>query len=78
MSSTEPQYITLQEWAARKFSKVPHRNTLMRWVADGMITPSPFKVGREYMVSPTARHRDEPAHGKRLVDRLQPNGLASA
>jgi len=80
MSSTaEPRYVTLQEWAARRFSKPPHPNTLRRWVADGMIVPSPFKVGREYMVLPTARHRDEPApSAPRLVDRLKPNGLASA
>jgi hypothetical protein len=79
MSSTpQAQYITLQAWAARKFDPAPHPNTLRRWVADGMILPPPFKVGREYMVLPTARHRDEPAQGKRLIDRLQQDGLASA
>jgi hypothetical protein len=79
MSSTQQaQYITLQAWAARKFDPAPHPNTLRRWVADGMILPPPFKVGREYMVLPTARHRDEPAQGKRLIDRLKQDGLASA
>lgn len=72
------QYITLQAWAARKFDPAPHPNTLRRWVADGMITPAPFKVGRDYMVLPTARHINEPAPGKRLVDRLHTNGLSPA
>lgn len=72
MSSTrEPQYITLQEWAARKFATPPHPNTLRRWAADGMIVPAPFKTGRDYMVIPTARHANEPAPSSRLVDRLQ-------
>lgn len=72
---SEAQYITLAAWAARKFDPVPHRNTLRRWVEDGMIVPPPFKLGREYMVLPSARHVNEPQPGKRLVDRL---GLASA
>lgn len=78
MSSTAAaEYITLQAWAARKFDPMPHPNTLRRWAVDGMIVPRPFKVGREYMVLPTARHRDEPAPERRLINRLT-NGLASA
>jgi hypothetical protein len=81
MSSTaipqQPRYISLKRWAELRFDPVPHPNTLRRWVADGMITPAPFKVGREYMVLPTARHVEEPAPGKSLVDRLK-HGLASA
>lgn len=69
------QYITLQAWAERKFSKVPHRNTLHRWATDGSIVPAPFKLGSTYMVSPDARHVNEPAP-RRLAHRL--NGLASA
>lgn len=77
MSSTrEPQYITLQEWAKRKFAKPPHENTLQRWARDGMIVPKPIKLGREFHVLPTARHIDEPVPGTSLADRLR-NGLAS-
>lgn len=71
------QYITLQEWAARKFSKPPHVNTLRRWADDGTIVPKPVKMGREFYVLPTARHINEPVPGKSLADRVR-NGLASA
>jgi hypothetical protein len=71
----QPQYITLSEWARRKFVTPPHRNTLHRWATDGSIVPAPWKAGRDYMVTPDARHINEPAPGSRLVDRL---GLASA
>jgi hypothetical protein len=70
------QYITLQAWAERKFDPVPHRNTLQRWAQDGSIVPAPFKLGRDYMVEPHARHINEPVPAKRLAGRL--NGLASA
>lgn len=73
---SEAQYITLQAWAERKFNPVPHPNTLRRWVADGMITPRPFKVGTTYMVTPTALYRDEPAPVSALVKRL--HGLKAA
>jgi hypothetical protein len=69
--SPAAEYITLQAWAAKKFSPVPHANTLRKWAVDGTIVPRPFKVGRMYMVSPTARHRDEPTPERRLVHRLQ-------
>lgn len=73
---TTPEYITLQDWAKRKFGKVPHRNTLHRWATDGSIIPPPWKAGRDYHVKPDARHVNEPAPAGRLVHRL--NGLASA
>ena len=73
---SDPQYITLQAWAERKFGVAPHRNTLHRWATDGSIVPAPFKLGREYMVIPTARHIREPVPEKRLVGRL--NGLSTA
>jgi hypothetical protein len=72
-----PQYITLQEWAAQKFSTPPHVCTLRRWAVDGTITPKPVKMGREFYVVPTARHINEPAPGSSLADRVR-NGLASA
>ena len=74
----EPQYITLQEWARRKYASPPHVNTLRRWVKNGMIVPAPFLQGREYKVVPHARHISEPVPGKSLVDRLRQDGLASA
>lgn len=73
----EPEYITLQEWARRKFAKPPHGNTLRRWAADGMIVPKPFKIGRDFHVLPTARHVDEPVPGNRLIDRVR-NGSQTA
>lgn len=43
--SIAPQYITLQAWAAKKFDPVPHNQTLLRWVQDGLIVPAPFRAG---------------------------------
>jgi len=75
---TQPQYITLQAWAEDRYpGRVPHRNTLHRWAQNGMIVPAPFKRGNIYMVTPAARHIDEPAPGGRLVDRFR-NGLSPA
>lgn len=74
---SQPEWMSLQAWAEKKFDPVPHRNTLQRWATDGSIVPRPWKRGNEYMVSPTARHIDEPVPGKRLVDRVR-NGLTSA
>jgi hypothetical protein len=72
------QYITLQAWAEKKFDPVPHRNTLRRWADDGSIVPKPFKLGRDYMVVPDARHVNEPAPERaRLVGRLK-HGFASS
>lgn len=51
----ESMKITLQEWAAREYAKVPHRNTLQRWARDGWIFPIPEKHGRTYMVESHAR-----------------------
>jgi hypothetical protein len=68
---TQPEYLTLQQWAAKKFSKPPHVNTLRRWAKDGMIVPQPILFGREYHVKPDARYIAEPAPGSRLVDRLK-------
>ncbi|MDC8756225.1 excisionase [Janthinobacterium fluminis] len=53
----EPRYITLSEWAARMFSKVPHNNTLLKWVHEGRIQPQPKKMGRAWQVRPTAEYQ---------------------
>lgn len=52
----KPRYITLAEWAALMFSKVPHANTLNRWVHEGRIQPQPMKVGRAWLVKPSAEY----------------------
>ena len=72
-----PQYITLQAWAAKKFDPVPHSQTLLRWVQDGLIVPAPFRAGRAYMVAPDARHIREPIPSKTPTGRMR-NGLATA
>jgi hypothetical protein len=58
MSQTaiKPRYVTLPEWAAAMFSKVPHQNTLLKWVHEGRIQPAPKKVGRAWQVKPTAEY----------------------
>jgi hypothetical protein len=52
----KPRYITLQEWAKAMFSRVPHNNTLLRWVHDGRIQPQPKKIGRVWQVRPNAEY----------------------
>lgn len=55
-ATIKPRYVTLTEWATAMFSKVPHNNTLLRWVHEGRIQPQPKKVGREWWVRPTAEY----------------------
>ncbi len=50
------RYVTLAEWAASMFSKVPHTNTLLRWVHEGRIQPQPKKIGRAWRVRPNAEY----------------------
>lgn len=50
------RYITLTEWAASQFSRVPHYNTLIKWVHDGRIQPQPVKIGRAWQVRPHAEY----------------------
>lgn len=57
-SAVGPRYVTLQEWAATMFSKVPHANTLRRWVHDGHIQPQPRKIGRAFFVKVDAEYVD--------------------
>lgn len=54
----KPRYVTLPEWAALMFSKVPHQNTLLRWVHEGRIQPQPKKIGRAWRVKPSAEYVD--------------------
>lgn len=78
---TSPQYITLKAWAEARYpGRVPHPNTLRRWATDGSILPRPHKRGNVYMVSPDARHADEPAPAQpTLIARMkQQHGLSPA
>lgn len=52
----QPRFITLAEWAAKSFSKVPHPNTLLRWVHEGRIQPQPKKIARIWRVRPNAEY----------------------
>jgi predicted site-specific integrase-resolvase len=54
----QSRYVTLQEWAETMFSKIPHRNTLRRWVHDGHISPPPKKVGKAWQVKRDAQYVD--------------------
>lgn len=40
------------------FSKIPHNNTLLRWVHDGRIHPQPKKIGRVWQVQRGAQYVD--------------------
>jgi hypothetical protein len=59
VNSPKPKYVTLQEWAATMFSKVPHNNTLLRWVHDGRIQPQPRKIGKHWQVRPNAEYTSD-------------------
>lgn len=52
----QSRYVTLQEWAGLMFSKIPHNNTLLRWVHDGRIQPQPEKIGKHWQVKREARY----------------------
>nr|WP_315249224.1 excisionase [uncultured Duganella sp.] len=56
-SAVQARFITLQEWAELNFSKVPHNNTLLRWVNEGHIQPQPEKIGRIWRVKRDAVYR---------------------
>ncbi len=55
----EPRYITLAEWAASMFTKVPHKNTLNRWANEGRIQPQPEKIGRIWRVTRNAVYKGD-------------------
>lgn len=55
----KPRYVTLAEWAELMFSKVPHTNTLLRWVHEGRIQPQPKKIGRAWRVKPNAEYVED-------------------
>jgi predicted site-specific integrase-resolvase len=58
-SQAQPRFITLAEWAAIMFTKVPHKNTLNRWANEGRIQPQPQKIGRIWRVKRDAVYRSD-------------------
>lgn len=57
-----PRLIPLADWSELTFGdKKPHRNTLAKWVSDGLIRPYPKKIGRTYYVDPNAECVDKDA-----------------
>jgi hypothetical protein len=55
---SEERKITLEEWAQRKLSRPPNKDTLRRWARDLKIYPFPEKIGRTYFVDPNAEYRN--------------------
>ena len=55
----QPKFQTVTEWAEVRFSTVPHKNTLLRWVHEGRIQPQPQKIGRRWYVTPNAEYRPD-------------------
>jgi hypothetical protein len=54
----DDRWMPLMDWAKTKFTKVPHINTLRNWVNNGLISPRPKKMGRDWYVKPNAEYRD--------------------
>jgi hypothetical protein len=52
---SEPDYILLGEWAARKISPTPSAWTLRQMVRSGKIDPQPVKIGKAYYVRPDSQ-----------------------
>lgn len=50
------KHITLTVWAERNFAPAPKLPTLRAWAAGGMISPTPIKVGRTWMVRQDAEY----------------------
>lgn len=55
-----PQYVTLTEWAADKFSKPPSLWTLTEMARKGRFVPAPERRGKAWYIDPNARISDEP------------------
>lgn len=48
-------YVSLQEWADKKFGHVPTSATLSRYAKNGQIYPKPVKFGGRWRVDPEAQ-----------------------
>jgi hypothetical protein len=69
MTTPHEKEITLQKWAEGKFAAPPCRETLRRWVRKARIYPAPRKVGRDYMVKPSAEYID-PSDTNSIIERI--------
>ncbi|WP_217541029.1 excisionase [Vibrio metschnikovii] len=47
-------YVSLQEWAEKKFGHVPSSATLSNYAKNGQICPRPVKFGGRWRVDPDA------------------------
>ncbi len=47
--------ITVEQWAAKNYSKPPSSWVLGKWRREGQIHPAPERVGREWFVPEDAR-----------------------
>lgn len=56
--------ITVEEWAAKQYSKPPNSNVLGKWRRAGQIYPPPERVGRAWFV---------PEDAVRVVDQPLPD-----
>lgn len=65
---TTAQLIPVASWAASIFGEhCPHRNTLLNWIRNGKIRPTPRKIGRSYYCAPDATYEDPSAD---KIDRI--------
>lgn len=69
-AANEPQYLTLEEWAATRFKKAPSLWTLRALAREDRFDPPAVKIGKAYYVEPGTKVRD-PNRRPSLVDRLK-------
>lgn len=48
--------VRLDRWAELNFDPPPCRKTLRQWAEEGMILPSPVRIGKFYYVEQGAKH----------------------
>jgi hypothetical protein len=67
---SEPKFLTLEEWAAPRFTEPPSLFTLRMMARNGKFSPPAVKIGKAYYVEETARVID-PNRPRPLVERLK-------
>ncbi|WP_157654006.1 excisionase [Burkholderia ubonensis] len=56
-SKSKPKLIPLNVWAEQTFGEyAPSQRSIRRWIKNGLIHPSPKKIGSRYYVSPDAEY----------------------
>lgn len=66
----QPEYILLEEWAAKTIRPTPSLYTLRGMARTGRIDPPAVKIGKAYYVEPGAKVVD-PNRRLTLVERLK-------